>query len=112
MRRQPKPGFLLVARRELRWLLHDRAALILMFGVPLFAFAVLAAVFSHPVIRELGVVIVDADRSETSRAFAEEVAASQGLSIVERAGDLGSAARNSLRRRDRRRVCAARFRAR
>src|SRR6478672_7734055 len=93
MRRKPKPGFLLVARREWRWLLHDRAALILIFGVPLFAFAVLTAVFSHPVIRELGVVVVDADRSETSRAFAEEVAASSGLSIVERAGDLASAAR-------------------
>jgi ABC-2 type transport system permease protein len=93
MRRKPKPGFLLVARRELRWLRHDRAALILIFGVPLFAFAVLAAVFSHPVIRDLGVVVVDADRSETSRAFAEEVAASSGLSIVERAGDLASAAR-------------------
>jgi ABC-2 type transport system permease protein len=93
MRPKPKSGFLLVARREWRWLLHDRAALILMFGVPLFAFAVLTAVFSHPVIRELGVVIVDADRSETSRAFAEEVAASSGLSIAERAGDLASAAR-------------------
>src|SRR6476659_10118802 len=93
MRLKPKPGFLLVARRELRWLLHDRAALILIFGVPLFAFAVLAAVFSHPVIRDLGVVVVDADRSETSRAFAEEVAASSGLSIVERTGDLASAAR-------------------
>jgi ABC-2 type transport system permease protein len=93
MRPMPKPGFLLVARREWRWLLHDRAALILIFGVPLFAFAVLTAVFSHPVIRGLGVVVVDADRSETSRAFAEEVAASPGLSIVERAGDLASAAR-------------------
>ena len=93
MRPKPKPGFLLVARREWRWLLHDRAALILMFGVPLFAFAVLTAVFSHPVIRELGMVIVDADRSETSRAFAEEMAASSGLSIAERAGDLASAAR-------------------
>jgi ABC-2 type transport system permease protein len=93
MRPKPKPGFLLVARRECRWLLHDRAALILIFGVPLFAFAVLTAVFSHPVIRELGVVIVDADRSETSRAFVEEVEASPGLSIAERAGDLGSAAR-------------------
>ena len=93
MRSKPKPGFLLVARREWRWLLHDRAARILIFGVPLFAFAVLTVVFSHPVIRELGVVVVDADRSETSRAFAEEVAASPGLSIVERAGDLASAAR-------------------
>src|SRR5271166_4065317 len=93
MRSGPKPGFLLVAAREWRWLLHDRAALILIFGVPLFAFAVLTAVFSHPVIRDLGVVIADADRSETSRAFVEEVAASPGLSIVQRAGDLATAAR-------------------
>src|SRR5262245_9934844 len=89
----PKPGFLLVARREWQWLLHDRAAVILTFGVPLFAFVVLTAVFSHPVIRGLGVVIVDQDRSETSRAFVEQVAASPGLSIVERADDLTSAAR-------------------
>jgi ABC-2 type transport system permease protein len=93
MRRTPKPGFWLVARRECRWLLHDQAALILIFGVPLFAFAVLTAVFSHPVIRGLGVVVVDADRSDTSRAFVEQVAASPGLSIVERAGDLASAVR-------------------
>jgi ABC-2 type transport system permease protein len=89
----PKPGFLLVARREWQWLLHDRAALILIFGVPLFAFVVLTAVFSHPVIRGLGVVVIDQDRSETSRAFVEQVAASPGLSIVERAGDLAAAAR-------------------
>ena len=93
MKRRPKPGFWLVARRETRWLLRDRAALILIFGVPLFAFVVLTAVFSNPVIRGLGVVVVDADRSETSRAFIEQVAAAPGLSIVERAGDLASAAR-------------------
>jgi ABC-2 type transport system permease protein len=93
MRPAPTPGFLLVARREWRWLLHDRVALILIFGVPLFAFAVLSAVFSHPVIRGLGVVVVDEDRSETSRAFVEEVAASPSLSIVERAADLAWAAR-------------------
>jgi ABC-2 type transport system permease protein len=92
MRRPPKPGFLLVARRELRWLLHDRAALILIFGVPLFAFVVLTAVFSHPVIRGLGVVVVDADRSDTSRAFIEAVAASPGLSVVRQSGDLATAA--------------------
>ena len=59
----------------------------------MFAFAVLTAVFSQPVIRGLGVVVVDADRSETSRAFVEQVAASPSLGIVERAGDLASAAR-------------------
>jgi ABC-2 type transport system permease protein len=93
MRVAPKPGFWLVATRECRWLLHDRAALALIFGVPLFAFAVLTAVFSHPVIRGLGVVVVDADQSNSSRAFVEQVAASPNLDIVERAGDLASAAR-------------------
>src|SRR5262249_44291734 len=77
---------------ECQWLLHDRAALILIFGVPLFAFVVLTAVFSYSVIRGLGVVVVDQDRSDTSRAFVEQVAASPGLSIVERAGDLATAA--------------------
>src|ERR1700754_679377 len=92
MRPRAKPGFLLVARRELRWLLHDSVALVLIFGVPLFAFVALAVVFSHPVIRGLGVVVVDADRSDTSRALVEQVAASPSLRIVARAGDLASAA--------------------
>jgi ABC-2 type transport system permease protein len=45
------------------------------------------------VIRGLGIVVVDADRSETSRAFVEKVAASPNLGIVERSGDLSTAAR-------------------
>src|SRR5215472_11706757 len=93
MRLARKRGFWLVVRREWRWLLRDRLAPILIFGVPLFAFAVLTAVFSHPVIRDLGVVVVDADRSDTSRVFVEKVAASPNLNIVERPGDLASAAR-------------------
>jgi ABC-2 type transport system permease protein len=93
MRPRPKPGFWLVAKREWRWLLHDRVAIILIFVVPLFAFVVLGLVFSQPVIRGLGVVVVDEDRSETSRAFVEQVAASPGLSIVARAGDLATASR-------------------
>ena len=44
-------------------------------------------------IRGLGVVVVDEDRSEVSRAFVEQVAASPNLAIVERTGDLASAAR-------------------
>ena len=93
MRAAAKPGFWLVAKREWRWLLRDRVALILVFGVPLFGFVVLSAAFTHPVIRGLGVVVVDADRSEVSRAFVEQVAASPSLAIIERTGDLASAAR-------------------
>jgi len=94
MRPAPKPGFLLVARREVRWLRRDPMALLLIFGVPLFGLLVLSAAFSHPVIRGLGVVVVDGDRSEVSRAFVQQVAASPNLSIAQRTGDLASAAQS------------------
>jgi ABC-2 type transport system permease protein len=84
-------GFLCVARRECRWLLHDRVALILIFGVPLFAFLVLTTVFSHSVIRGLGVTIVDEDSSDASNAVAEYIAASPSLRIVGRSATLSDA---------------------
>lgn len=86
-----KPGFWRVAQRECRWLLHDRVALLLIFGVPLFAFAVLTTVFSQPVIRGLGVTIVDTDKSDTSRALTQHVAASPSLKIVDDSGSLATA---------------------
>ena len=91
MRPVSKPGFWLVAQRECRWLFHDRVALLLIFGVPLFAFVVLTTVFSHPVIRGLGVTVVDEDRSDASRALVEYVAASPSLKIVDRSGTLSTA---------------------
>jgi ABC-2 type transport system permease protein len=94
MRPASQPGFLLVARRECQWLFHDRVALLLIFGVPLFAFVVLTTVFSHPVIRGLGVSVVDEDRSDTSRALVEYVAASPSLHIVDRSGTLTTAAQD------------------
>jgi ABC-2 type transport system permease protein len=94
MRPVPQPGFLLVVRRECRWLFRDRVALLLIFGVPLFAFVVLTTVFSHPVIRGLGVSVVDEDRSDASRALVEYVAASPSLHIVDQAGSLSTAAQD------------------
>src|SRR5246127_4878807 len=91
MRLASKPGFRLVAQRECRWLLRDRVALLLIFGVPLFAFIVLTTVFSHPVIRGLGVTVVDEDKSDASRAMVEYVAASPSLHIVDRSGTLSTA---------------------
>jgi ABC-2 type transport system permease protein len=91
MRPASKPGFLQVAQREFRWLYQDRVALLLIFGVPLFAFVVLTTVFSHPVIRGLGVTVVDEDRSDASRALVEYVAASPSLHIVDRGGTLSTA---------------------
>ena len=93
MRRRAKPGVLLVATREWRWIMRDRLAPILIFGVPLIAFIALTAIFSSQVIRGLGVVVVDDDRSQTSSIFIEALAASANLKIVERATDLTSASR-------------------
>ena len=94
MRPALQPGFLLVAQRECRWLFRDRVALLLIFGVPLFAFVVLTTVFSHPVIRGLGVTVVDEDRSDASRALTEYVAASPSLHIVDLAGSLSTSAQD------------------
>ena len=91
MRLASKPGFRLVVQRECRWLLRDRVALLLIFGVPFFAFVVLTTVFSHPVIRGLGVTVVDEDKSDASRALVEYIAASPSLHIVDRAGTLSTA---------------------
>ncbi|MBR1201497.1 MULTISPECIES: ABC transporter permease [unclassified Bradyrhizobium] len=91
MRLASKPGFWRVAQRECQWLVRDRVALLLIFGVPLFAFVVLTAVFSQPVIRGLGVTIVDTDKSDTSRALTQQVAASPSLRIVDDSGSLSSA---------------------
>src|SRR6202012_4531019 len=91
MRPVPQPGFMMVVRRECRWLVRDRVALLLIFGVPLFAFVVLTTVFSHPVIRGLGVTVVDEDNSDASRALVEYVAASPSLKIVDRSGTLSKA---------------------
>jgi ABC-2 type transport system permease protein len=94
MRLAAKPGFLLVAQRECRWLFRDRVALLLIFGVPLFAFVVLTTVFRHPVIRGLGVTVVDEDKSDASRALVEYVAASPSLKIVDRSGTLSTAVKD------------------
>src|SRR6202049_5249474 len=91
-----KPGFCVFVRRECQWLFRDRVALLLILGVPLFAFVVLTTVFSHPVIRDLGVAVVDEDRSDVSRALVEYVAASPSLKIVDRSGTLSTALQDIL----------------
>jgi ABC-2 type transport system permease protein len=91
MKRPPRPGILLVATRELRWMRRDRVALFLAIGVPLIAFAVLAFTFSNPVIRNLRVSVVDDDRSSTSRAYIQAIASAPGVQVAERSTDLTSA---------------------
>src|SRR5262245_4479609 len=91
MRPSPATGFLLVATRELSWLVRDKIALFLMVGVPLIAFAILSLTFSNAVIRGLNTVVVDADRSPTSLMVVQGIAAAPGITVRDRADDLAAA---------------------
>jgi ABC-2 type transport system permease protein len=91
MKAPARPGILLVATRELRWMRKDRLALFLAIGVPLIAFALLAWAFSGAVIRDLNISIVDADRTPTSLVYVQAVASSPGVTIAERSSDLTGA---------------------
>jgi ABC-2 type transport system permease protein len=88
----PQTGLFAVAAREVRWIARDRVMRFLLVGVPVIAFTVLGLTFSAAVIRGLNVVVVDMDHSATSRLFIETTAASPGITIAERADDLGAAA--------------------
>jgi ABC-2 type transport system permease protein len=86
-----RPGFLLVATREIRRLYRDKVALFLLLGVPLIAFFVLSLTFSNPVIRGLGTVVVDGDRTPTSAIFVQAIAAAPGIALRQQADNLTAA---------------------
>lgn len=91
--RVPNPGLLSVAAREIAWIRGDRVALLLTIGVPLLAFALLALTFGDAVIRNLGVAVVDHDRTTTSLTFVQAISAAPGVNVETRSGDLGDAMR-------------------
>ena len=91
MRAPARPGMLLVATRELRWMRRDRLALFLAIGVPIIAFAILAGIFSNAVVRNLRVSVVDADRSSTSLTYVQAIASAPGVTVAQRYGDMTSA---------------------
>jgi ABC-2 type transport system permease protein len=91
VRAPAKPGLLLVATRELRWMQRDGVALILALLVPVLAFAILTLTFSNAVVRNLRVAIVDADRSATSLIYVQSIASAPGVTVAERSSDMRSA---------------------
>jgi ABC-2 type transport system permease protein len=99
MRPSPRPGVLLVATRELRWMRKDGIALLLAIGVPLIGFALLSWTFSKAVIRDLRVTVVDSDRTPTSMIYVQAVASAPGVRVAGRSGDL-TAAMHAIRSGD------------
>lgn len=84
-------GFLAVATREARWLWRDRVARLIVLVLPLLAFGLLSATFRNAVVRDLGVDIVDQDRSHTSSLFVQAIDAAPNVRIVARSNDLTGA---------------------
>ena len=70
---------------------RDGVALVLALLVPVIAFAILTLTFSNAVIRNLRVVIVDADRSATSLLYVQAIASAPGVTVAERSSDMRSA---------------------
>jgi len=89
--RAEPPGLIAVMAREVRWIVADRVALLLVLGIPLIAFALLAATFGQAVIRGLKVDVVDADRTPTSMTFVHAIEAAPGTEVARRSGDLNAA---------------------
>ena len=86
-----RPGLLAVAVREVRWIRRDRVARLMVFVVPLIAFALLATTFSNAVIRQLRVDVVDQDRTPTSMTVVQAIDAAPGVTVAERTADLTGA---------------------
>jgi ABC-2 type transport system permease protein len=91
--RSARPALLDVMAREVGWIWSDKVALLLVVGIPLIAFALLATTFSSAVIRGLNIVVTDADRSQTSMTFVQAVEAAPGVRVTERSADLAGAMR-------------------
>ena len=84
-------GIVGVAVREVIWIWRDKVALLLVVGIPLIAFAILATTFSNAVIRDLRVDVVDQDRSKTSETFVQAINSAPGVNVARRSADLNGA---------------------
>lgn len=86
-----RSGIVNVAVREVVWIWRDKVALLLVIGIPLIAFAILAATFSNAVIRDLKVDVVDHDRSKASETFVQAISSAPGVTVAKRSDDLNGA---------------------
>ena len=87
------PGLLAVIRREVRWIRRDPVVRFLLFGVPVIAFGLLGLTFSAAVVRGSASLLSTWTIPRRRSLFVQTVAAAPGIAIVERANDLGAAAR-------------------
>lgn len=94
--RRARPGFLLVFRRELRWLRRRPVLLMLTTVFPLGLMALLTAIFSAGLPTQLPIGTLDLDGSDTSRGIIRMAAATPEVRIADQAADLGEGRRAIL----------------
>ena len=88
VRRDIRPGFRLVFRREVGWLLRRPFLLGLTTVVPLVLVALLSAIFSAGLATRLPIAVLDLDGSDLSRAIIRTVDATPDTAVAVRVGDL------------------------
>lgn len=86
-----RPGFMLVARRELRRIARRPALSFFVLAFPLLVFLMLASIFRAGVPTDLPVAVLDQDRSSLSRQIVQAVDAAPEVAVAHRPLDLSQA---------------------
>jgi len=86
--RRPKPGILLVLRRELLWIRRRRIITFMALVFPLALFALLAAVFNTGLPTSLPIAAIDRDQSALSRQILRLIDATPDVNVALYVADL------------------------
>ncbi len=79
--------YLRTIANELRALLSDRFMLMLIFIIPAVSFLIFAGIYTHAVVRDLPITVVDHDNSSLSRMLQRSFDSTPSMKVVERTND-------------------------
>ncbi|MFW8636053.1 ABC transporter permease [Cribrihabitans pelagius] len=95
-RKTVRPGFWLVFRREVRWLIRRPFLVLLASIIPIAMFLILASVYARGIATELPIAVLDQDDSPGSRQLVHLVDAAPDIRIKTKVVDLEEAKRGIL----------------
>lgn len=91
-----RPGFWLVFRREVRWLIRRPFLVLLSSIIPVTIFLVLASIYARGIATELPIAVLDQDDSPGSRQIVRLIDAAPDIRITTRVADLEDGRRGIL----------------
>lgn len=95
-RKTVRPGFWLVFRREVRWLIRRPFLVLLASIIPIAMFLILASVYARGIATELPIAVLDQDDSPGSRQIVRLVDAAPDIRIKTKVVDMEAAKRGIL----------------